>query len=196
MTDGYFLGPPRKSSLLGRVAPWLLTIPAAMIGILLVELFCHLFVPSISKAARPLDWDRRIIFFDGDGSIFENHGDIFTYLPNKELRNLTGFLSGDGFAVEYDYHFRTNNFGLVQDTDIAPTRDSLLLLGDSFTEGQGAEPWFRLVSPQIDSLGYQPINGGLLATGFEQWVELERYLAARDVKIQKLVIVFISDDFR
>jgi hypothetical protein len=40
------------------------------------------------------------------------------------------------FAVEYDYRFRTNNLGLARDADVAPGLTSLLLLGDSFTEGQ------------------------------------------------------------
>src|SRR4029077_1116528 len=114
----------------------------------------------------------------------------------SEIRNVTGFLSDNDFIVEYDYRFRTNNFGLVQDADIAPERDSLLLLGDSFTEGQGAEPWFRLVSPEIAKLGYQAINGGLMATGFEQWLKLDRYLAASKVRIEKIVVLFISDDYR
>jgi hypothetical protein len=98
--------------------------------------------------------------------------------------------------VEYDYRFRTNNFGLVEDTDVMPARDSVLLVGDSFSQGLGAEPWFRLVGPEIERLGYQPVNGGLVGTGFEQWLKLDRYLAAQNVRVRKLVVVFISDDYR
>ena len=139
--------------------------------------------------------DRRVVFFDGPSPIFENHGDIFTYLPHSKIRNLTAFLTDRGFVTEYDYRFETNNFGLVQDADIVPGRDSLLLLGDSFTEGQGAEPWFRLVSPVIDKLGYQPINGGVLGTGFQQWLKLDRYLTGKNIRIKKLLVIFISDDY-
>lgn len=182
-----------KSALIAGLAPWLLTIPSALIGIVLVELFCWLFVPSIgwNMPGR----DRRVIFFDGASPIFENRGEIFTYSPSKEIRNVVGFFSDVNFKVEYDYRFRTNNYGLVQTEDINPGRTSLLLLGDSFTEGQGAEPWFRLVSPAIARLGYQPINGGLLGTGFQQWLELDRYLAAKNIQIGKLLVVFISDDY-
>ena len=77
-----------------------------------------------------------------------------------------------------------------------PGRESLLLLGDSFTEGQGAEPWFRQVSPEIEKLGYQAVNGGLRGTGFEHWLKLAQYLADKEVRIRKLVILFISDDYR
>lgn len=176
-----------------KIGPWLLTIPFAFLGILLFELFCWLFVPSIGLNIPGRD--RRVVFFDGSSTIFENHEDIFTYLPHNEIRNVTAFFSDDGFVVEYDYRFKTNNYGLVQDVDIAPARDSVLLLGDSFTEGQGAEPWFSLVSPAIDRLGYQPINGGVLGTGFHQWLKLERYLVAKNIQIRKLVVLFISDDY-
>jgi hypothetical protein len=123
-------------------------------------------------------------------------GDIFTFIPNNEIRIFTAFFSDHDFTVEYDYHFRTNNLGLVEDADVIPERDSLLLLGDSFTEGLGAEPWFRLVSPEVNKLGYQAVNGGLRGSGFEEWVELDRYLAVQHVRVRKLVVVFISDDYR
>ncbi len=174
--------------------PWLLIIASTIIGILLVELFCHVFIPSIG--VQTLDKGmRRVVFFDGPDTIFQNHGDIFTYVPHSDIRNLTAFFSDSDFSIEYDHHFQTNNFGLVQDTDVVPKRESLLLLGDSFSQGQGAEPWFRLLSPEIDKLGYQPVNGGLVGTGFAQWLKLERYLAARKVPIRKVVIPFISDDY-
>ena len=196
MTDDRLPGPSGRPAFLTKMVPWLLIIPSAIIGVLLVELFCRLFVPSIGRAQGVQKWDQRVIFFDGHNTIFENHGDIFTYVPHNDIRNVTAFFAGDNFSIEYDYHFRINNFGLVQDADIVTERESLLLLGDSFTEGQGADPWFRLVSPKIDELGYQAVNGGLLATGFQQWLKLERYLAAKELRTRKLVVLFISDDYR
>jgi hypothetical protein len=193
MSDDGLPGPHGKRTFIGKIGPWLLTIPSALIGILLVELFCRLFVPSVGF--NPLLRSRLVVFFDGRGAIFENHDDIFTYLPHSEIRNVTAFFTNDDFSVEYDYRLKTNNFGLTQDADIAPGRKSLLLLGDSFTEGQGADPWFRLISPTIDKLGYQPINGGVLGTGFLQWLKLDRYLAAKNIQIRKLVVLFISDDY-
>jgi len=179
-----------------KIGPFLLIIPSAIIGILLIELFCKLFVPSIANTKEIFKWNRPFFFVDSRDTIFQNHGDIFTYVPYNVIRYLLGYISDDDFHVEYDYHLRTNNFGLVQDADVVPERESFLLLGDSFTEGQGAEPWFRLVSPEIEKLGYQPVNGGLLGTGFEQWLKLDRYLVSRNVRIRKLVVLFISDDYR
>jgi hypothetical protein len=176
-----------------------LVVASLLSGIILVELFCYLFVPSIGRASaneKLLDWGHRIIFFSGAGSVFRNHEDIFTYVPHNDVRNVLGYFSDAGFKVEYDYRYRTNNYGLVQDFDVVPARPSILLLGDSFTEGQGAEPWFRQLAAQSSKLPYQLINGGLSGTGFEQWSKLQRYLSADHVQIQKLVVLFISDDYR
>ncbi len=165
-----------------------------MIGVILVELLCYFFVPSLRQPSI-FDWNRRIMFFDGRGTILENHGDIFTYLPHNDVRHLAIYYSDDDFVVEYDYWLHTNNYGLVQDTDVVPSRPSILLLGDSYTEGQGAEPWFRILASRTHALNYQLINGGLAGTGFEQWGKLERYLTSEGLQINKLLVLFISDDY-
>jgi hypothetical protein len=196
MTNDRLPNPSRKLEFITKMGSWLLVIPSSIVGILFFELFCKLFFPSIANTQGIDQWYKFVVFFDGRDTIFQNHGDIFTFVPDSEIKNLAGFIHDDGLNVVYDYHFRTNNFGLVQDTDITPERESLLLLGDSFTEGQGAEPWFRLIIPEIDKLGYQPINGGLRGTGFEQWLKLTQYLTFQNVRIRKLVVLFISDDYQ
>jgi hypothetical protein len=104
------------------------------------------------------------MFFDGPDSIFRNLDEIFTMYPTVTFFPVSyTFLS---YSTEYAYKFKTNNFGLVQDKDLVRGVKSILLLGDSFTDGQGAEPWFRQIAPQIEKLNYQPINGGLFGTGF------------------------------
>jgi hypothetical protein len=165
-----------------------------ILGIIIVELFCYFFVPWMGRASL-YDGNRRIMFFDGDGTIFQNHGKIFTYVPHNEVRSVTVYFSDKDFVVEYDNRFHTNNYGLVQDFDVVPPRPSLLILGDSFAEGQGADPWFRLLAAQTGKLEYQLINGGLLGTGFEQWSKLEQYLSIENVQIRKLLVIFISDDY-
>lgn len=181
-----------------RFSSWLLVLPSILVGIVVFEVFCHFFAPSIGRAPHPGEnfGANRIFFFSGADQVFRRYHDIFTFTPHAEIRQLTTFYSDHDYENEYDYHFRTDNLGLVNDADIIPGKASLLLLGDSFAEGLGAEPWFRRVSPEIERLGYQPINGGLMATGFKQWLKLDRYLAGEDVKVGKLVVLFISDDFR
>jgi hypothetical protein len=194
MTDDRRSGLAWISTLIEAIGRWLLIIPSIILGILVVELAYYGFF--LSGATRTLDTPmRRVVFLDGSGTIFRNHGDIFTYTPHNDIRSLTTFFSDSDFNVEYDYHFQTNNFGLVQDTDIIPGRESILLLGDSNTEGQGGEPWFRLVSPEITKRGYQAVNGGLMGTGFNQWLKLEEYLAANNIRIRKLLVLFISFDY-
>jgi hypothetical protein len=192
----------------GRIAAWTLrmkktievlklvalVLTSSFIGVLLGEMLWHFFAAADSDKRVP--WDRKIMFFSGADTIFKNKGDIFTYSSHNDIRSLSVFFSDDSYNVAYDYRFRTNNYGLVQDTDIVAEKNSMLLLGDSFTEGQGAEPWFRQVAPGINSLGYQPINGGLLGTGFEQWSKLDEYLLSNNILVKKLIIIFISDDYR
>jgi hypothetical protein len=136
------------------------------------------------------------VFFDGPDSIFRNLGGIFTYVPNSQISCRTIYFSRSSYSRENFYKYKINNFGLVQDRDLVRRVKSILLLGDPFTEGQGAEPWFPLVAPQIEQFDYQPINGGLLGTGFLQWWELEQLLSAKEIAITKLVVIFISDDLK
>ncbi len=113
-----------KRGLLRKLEPVFLIIPSALIGILLVELFCRLFVPSVGPAQDAFDGTRRLFFLDGAGTIFQDHGDIFTFFPHDDVRTVSVYFSDDGYQVVYDYRFRTNNFGLVQDANVVPGRDS------------------------------------------------------------------------
>jgi hypothetical protein len=184
-----------RSTKTGFFAALAMVVVSGILAVVLVELICYLFVPSIGRASV-YDWSHRILFIDGDNGAFQNQGGIFTYVPHGDIRSTVVYFSDQAYDVEYDYRFRTNNYGLVQDSDVVPAHPSILLLGDSFTEGQGAEPWFRQLASKADSLPYQIINGGLFGTGFEQWGKLERYLSdEKKVQIRKLIVLFISDDY-
>lgn len=139
----------------------------------------------------------RYMFFGtaDDESPFKNQATIFTYTPHSTVRAQAFYDVKNNLIKEYSYQFKTNNLGLVQSQDVDLNQDSLLVLGDSFTEGQGANPWFeRLAQTNQNSL--QLINGGLLGTGFEQWGLLHDHLLKAGVKVKKLVVIFISDDYR
>jgi hypothetical protein len=179
--------------LVKKISAWSLVVLSALIGIVAVELSCRFL--GLTYSVNVSNY-QRAIFFDGPETIFRNESDIFTYAPNKEIRNLTAFYRDKDFNIEYDYRFRTNNLGLVQDEDVVSDKDSILIMGDSYTEGQGAEPWFRLLAPEIVKLNYQAINGGLRGTGFEQWNKLQHSLTAKNIRIRKVVIVFIFDDYQ
>jgi hypothetical protein len=162
---------------------------SALIGVGIVETGYRVW----QNAAPPVyDPYRRIMFFDGSDSIFRNVGDIWTYTPNNDISSLGIYFTKSSYSPEYAYKFKTNNFGLVQDKDLVAGAKSVLVLGDSLTEGQGAEPWFRKIAPQIERLNYQPINGGLLGTGFPQWWQLDQFLAANGITAKKLIVIFNS----
>jgi len=189
--------PDRKSTVgtqaVSIIAPILLLIISTICGIIIIEILydCYLKLNSLNNTK----YQNGIMFFGGNGRIFENKNDIFTYSANKDIRSSAIYTKDDDFVVEYDYQFHTNNLGLVQDADIITNISSMLLLGDSFTQGLGAAPWFPQVAGEINNLGYQPINGGLLGTGFAQWSKLETYLNSSSVRISKIVVLFISDDY-
>jgi hypothetical protein len=169
----------------------LLLITSTLCAVIVIELIYYHFPHQHEYKLH-----RHINFYGDNNMIFENKDDIFTYSANKDIRRMSIYLNdGAGFGIEYDYRFHTNNFGLVQDADIVPNVNSMLFLGDSFTEGQGAAPWFRYVAGQISTLGYQPINGGLLGTGFAQWSKLDTYLTKKSIRIHKIVVLFISHDY-
>ena len=172
-----------------------------------------LLVISIAVALGVVEWTYRSIYSgqanansgksnrymlfgaSNGGSAFQNLDTIFTYKPNAIIHAKAFYDINNTLLKEYDYQFKTNNLGLVQAQDIDLNKESLLLLGDSFTEGQGASPWFeRLVHTKQN--GLQLINGGLLGTGFEQWGLLHDHLIKTGVKVKKVAVIFISDDYR
>lgn len=164
-------------------------VAALCCGVAIVELAWRLRGPV---PAEP----RRYMLFGADtGSALQNVGRGFRYQPHSVIHVATYFDTNGDVVKEYEYQFTTNNLGLVQKADVAPARPSALLLGDSFTEGMGAEPWFEQLAPVLEAGGYQPINGGLLGTGFEQWILLHDDLRARGMVIKKLIVVLISDDY-
>jgi hypothetical protein len=138
-----------------------------------------------------------MLFGTKDGlPAFRNQENIFTYSPNSTVRAIAFYEDGAALHKEYDYVLTTNNFGLVQKRDINTNRPSTLLLGDSFTEGQGATPWFYSLEELNTANQTQIINGGLLGTGFAQWKILHDKLVASDIHIDKVVVLFISDDYQ
>jgi hypothetical protein len=178
---------PRKIALITGVL-----IVDLVIAIAIVELLVRVTGYNFgdSKYSGP------IVFLQGEQTIFQSHGSAFTYIPHMLARSEHVFYSDSDYEVEFDYQFPTNNIGLVQDSDAVPGKKSVLVLGDSFTEGVGSWPWFTTLAPVIEEFGYQPINGGLRGTGFYMWWQLAQYLESRGLQIEKLVIVFTSPDYR
>jgi hypothetical protein len=179
----------RRPSLLSGVAVSFVTICLCLLG---------LEIGLEHSSFNPYQWDKRLMFFSG-GSVFQNQKwGGFVYQPNARIHSLTYYITDQNIpnlTKEYEYEVRTNSSGLVQAADLDKSRPSIIFLGDSYTEGQGADPWFyQLESSWLKSSKYQVINGGILGTGFETWERLYQSLAITS-KINKIVIIFISSDW-
>lgn len=100
------------------------------------------------------------------------------------------------FFLEYDVNFRTNNQGHVQLTDTFCHRDTIAVVGDSFTQAEGNVPWFYDLERDAASRGASPqlLNLGIMGTGINSFRQtLDYYRGCYD--ISKVVVVFIGDDW-
>src|SRR5262249_22515174 len=126
----------------------------------------------------PYQWDLRLTFLS-EGEVYQNKDwGGFVYAPDARIRLLTYYIvepSVPKLAKEFEYDIVTNSYGLVQRSEIDSSKPSLFLLGNSYTEGQGASPWFYDFEARWpkDSR-YQVINGGIQGTGIEAWEKLYR----------------------
>jgi len=146
----------------------------------------------------PYQWDLRLMFFS-EGKVFQNESwGGFVYDHNARIHSLTYYiteLAEPKIAKEYEYDIITNSSGLVQLNDIEVSKSSILFLGNSYTEGQGAPPWFyKFESHWPRDSSYQVINGGIQGTGIEAWEQLYKNISS-GANISKLVVIFISDDW-
>lgn len=144
----------------------LVAIVSVVIGLVLFEVLAGFFIEK--ELSNDHGRSRRYMLFGtADGApAFRNQEKIFSYQPNSNIRPVAYYENGDQLVKEYDYEFKTNNFGLVQRLDAVKDHPSILVLGDSFTEGQGATPWFYSLEEGNNNKKMQLINGGLLGTGF------------------------------
>jgi len=117
---------------------------------------------------------------------------IIKFKPNNNVRWDNYYYNKGKFIKEWSYTFHTNNYGLVQKEDIS-NKKSILFLGDSFTQGVGAEPWIDKFEGRI--LDLQVINGGIFGTGFQQFKLMEEHLSS-SIDIQKIVVLYLGGDIR
>ena len=165
-----------------------------IIIIFFVEFLLNIYFKS-SKIPTENRFKFRYMLYsnDSNGKSFDKYKNFFKYKPNLSIRHLLYYYRENNFLEIWDYKFNTNNFGLVQKSDIFSDQESLLLLGDSFTQGQGASPWVDNFNGNIS--GYQVINGGIIGTGFQQFENIYDHIS-ENFKIKKLVVIYIGSDLR
>ncbi len=147
---------------------------------------------TIGHPLEVTNFSNRIMMFE-KGENFQNINSYFKYYPNKNIISKTYYVD-ENVHMEYDYIIQTNNLGLVQNRDIDNSKKAEIIFGDSFTEGQGAMPWFY----DFDNLAFQQnrnfINGGILGTGPMQWRELKEHLELEGIKFSTINAIIIGDD--
>jgi len=145
-------------------------------------------------------WEFRYLYTSYDA--FVNKKSVRAYKPNSDIRITAvygfpapGILPAEDFRIAYDCRFKTNRFGLQgQDEQFDENIPTVLILGDSFTEGHGGCPWVHLISGNYKQ--FNILNGGIQGTGVESFARLYRQLVERGVDIIKVVMIVISDDFK
>jgi len=118
----------------------------------------------------------------------------FGYNENTHIREVVVYAHNRQFYIEYDTSFITNNIGLVQKNPFDPKKKSLVIIGDSFTQGQGVTPWFYQLEDDWKDNEYQLINLGLIGTGIAQWKDALQWFSKMG-EINKIVMCCISDDW-
>jgi len=158
-----------------------------IVALIFVEILSRLIITPTKYSQNN---NRYMLFVEN--KIFKNYKNFFLYYPNREIINKTYYFKNKKFLKEYEYKIKTNNFGLVQTNNLDVKKDSILFLGDSFTEGQGWYSWIDKFNGSYKN--FQTINGGFLGTGPEQFYNLENYLSKK-LKIKKVIFIFLGDDF-
>jgi hypothetical protein len=154
------------------------------------EAAARLLLPDLVGSWRALAFGGQRILFVSEGA-FENKAGYFNFAPNSRIRELAYYPEEKGgFSVEYDCTFLSDRLGFVSNT--IPYEDStVLLLGDSFSQGSGGCPWIPRLEPDVRSQVY---SAAVLGTGVKHWRNILTDLE-RVKKPEKILIVFITHDF-
>ncbi len=118
----------------------------------------------------------------------------FGFYPNIIVREVSVSIIKNQFIFEYDYSFKTNNVGLVQINPVIPGKKSIIIIGNSFTQGEGAVPWFYQLEENWQNNKYQIVNLGIIGTGVQQWNDTINWFN-NIAPIKQIYIIFISGDW-
>ncbi len=168
---------------------------SSVIAFSIVEFSYRLFSEKDLKSS----YTQRTMLFES-GKNFVNHKDYFKYFPNQSIRSMTLYSkpqanSIEDIVIEYDYIINTNNMGLVMKGDLRTGDKVAFIAGDSFTEGQGAPPWFYRLEDDYHSSPLKLVNLGILGTGPMQWKNLASSIIKElDLRVGASVINITPDD--
>jgi hypothetical protein len=163
----------------------LIIIISLVITLLCIEIFLQSFISDDIH-------DKRFLFLSKPSLLDQNKS--FGFNKNTCVREVAVYGNRNNFHIEYDTSFITNNIGLVQKHSFDPKKKSIIIIGDSFTQGQGAIPWFYQLEDDYKNNECQLINLGIIGTGIEQWKDTLQWFSSIG-EIKHIFICCLSDDW-
>lgn len=124
---------------------------------------------------------------------FRDQHVAFGFTPSAPYREAALHARSNDAVLEYDVTFRANNAGLVQRQDIVGASPYTVVVGDSFTQGAGASPWFYDLERGSPDLPLA--NLGIGGTGVTHWTHALHWFEEAHAPVRHVVVIFITDDF-
>lgn len=173
---------------------------SGLLKILIIQaivVVCLLELIGLTQISNSYFWNHRYLYFSKD-PVRDIASGLWTYTPNSNVRSVASYyLPIKGAWIEYDCRFDTNSLGLIDTNFNNENEIDWLIIGDSFTEGQGGCPWLTKESIVDSSIGNKLIiNGGLMGTGVIDFLNLINYIESKKIKINNIMILAISNDFK
>jgi lysophospholipase L1-like esterase len=166
-----------------------LVLGSILFGVGLIEVFGNLLLGAKKD-------ELKLLYFYTQNSLVTDDDGARRFSPNTAVRTVAVVAN----RVEYDTSFKTNNLGMIQKMNITPSQKvpGVAFLGDSFTQGVGAYPWFYRMEEQFNrKFGQNKINLfnlGIVGAGVLNFQKNLDALKKEGFKVSKVVIVLISDD--
>lgn len=165
----------------------LLVIAQIIVALIVVEILGEMYFNNPNSVGE------RFLFTSPDS--FRDIGKFWTYSPNRTIREVAIYQKAlGGFEQEYDCLYPTDRLGFVDNRNSDRKDFDFLLLGDSFTQGQGGCPWASRLRHEVP--GVSIYNAGLQGTGPGNWAPEAQYLLDNGLRFRNEIFIFISDDFR
>lgn len=153
-------------------------------------------IAGLALGTNEYFWFARQLFLSVEAIRPVGTDGLWTYAPNRKIISAATYrLSEAEVWVEYFCPFKTNRLGLI-DTNFDEERHSqidVLVVGDSFLEGQGGCPW--LTRTDLSPSSPIVVNGGLQGASIRSMELLEAWVSTQ-LSVKKLVVVAISNDFK
>src|SRR5208283_834199 len=155
--------------------------------ILIIMLITTAFIEGLGLFIKPNEyfWDFRNLFVSKNGFRTIEENGLWTYKPNSTVFSASIYHFFSLGWIEWRCAFKTNRFGMIDTNYNVEDSVDYLVLGDSFTEGQGGCPWLARDKLQSGSLP-TIINAGLQGAGVQEMEQISAWLE-KQVRVKNLV---------